>query len=73
MRDLLTSLSAFRAKDGFSPSGAATLIFLLKEPLFIRLRGEIPDPEALADEIWSTTLLLDKLGVFTTRDVSKNS
>lgn len=46
---------------------------LAQGALVYTLRGEIPDPEALADEIWSTTLLLDKPGLFTTRDVSKNS
>jgi rsbT co-antagonist protein RsbR len=66
VRDLLATLSATRAKEGFTPTETASFIFSLKEPLFRFLRREITDPEALADEIWSTGSVLDKLGLFTT-------
>jgi rsbT co-antagonist protein RsbR len=72
VRDWLTSLSASRARDGFTPSETATFIFSLKEPLFKRFREEIPDAGALAEEIWSSTLLLDKLGLFTTEAFQKS-
>lgn len=66
VRDLLAGLAASRAKEGFTPSETATFIFSLKEPLFARLRTEIPDPGALAEEMWSVSVVLDRLGLFTT-------
>jgi rsbT co-antagonist protein RsbR len=67
MRDLLASLSASRARQGFTPSETATFVFSLKEPLFTRLREEYRgDGEGLARELWTATLLLDKLGLLTT-------
>ena len=45
----------------------------LKEPLFTRLRGELgSDANALADEIWIGTVLLDKLGLYTTEIFQKS-
>ncbi len=65
-REMLQSLSARRARAGFSPSETATFIFSLKEPLFARLSQELEtDPRALADETWAITVLLDKLGLMT--------
>ncbi len=66
VRDLLGALAATRAKEGFTPSETASFIFSLKEPLFKFLRREITDPEVLAEEMWSTGLVLDKLGLLTT-------
>src|SRR5262249_24991330 len=66
IRQRLESLSARRARAGFSPSETATFVFSLKEPLFVRLRQELErDPRALADETWAITVLLDKLGLMT--------
>ncbi len=65
VRDFLARLSRSRAQQGFSPSETATFVLSLKQPLFARLRTEIPDAQALADEIWATTDLLDKLGLLT--------
>jgi rsbT co-antagonist protein RsbR len=63
---LLISISASRARQGFTPSETATFVFSLKEPLFSRLRQEHgKDAEALADETWAATVLLDKLGLQT--------
>jgi rsbT co-antagonist protein RsbR len=54
-------------RQGFSPSETATFVFSLKQPLFRRLRKELStDADALADELWATTVLLDKLGLYTT-------
>ncbi|MGH7315128.1 MAG: ATP-binding protein, partial [Candidatus Rokuibacteriota bacterium] len=65
-RDMLASLSATRARQGFTPSETAAFIFSLKEPLFGRLRGEYrADPECLARELWTATLLLDGLALWT--------
>jgi rsbT co-antagonist protein RsbR len=62
----LEDLSRSRALAGFSPSETAMFVFSLKQPLFARLRGEIKDAETLAQELWGVTLLLDKLGLYTT-------
>ena len=66
VREFLTRVSKSRAMQGFSPSETATFVLSLKQPLFIRLRGEFGnDAQGLADEIWATTDLLDKLGLST--------
>jgi rsbT co-antagonist protein RsbR len=66
VRDLLTRLSRSRAVQGFSPSETAMFVFSLKQPLFDRLRARLPDADALAREIWTVSLLLDRLGLYTT-------
>jgi rsbT co-antagonist protein RsbR len=66
LRDFLNNLSSSRAKEGFTPTETASFIFSLKQPLFMRFRAEIGDPNALTEEIWNTTLVLDTLGLFTT-------
>jgi rsbT co-antagonist protein RsbR len=72
-RELLSEVSAARAKDGFTPSETATFVFSLKQPLFTRLRAQLSsDPEALADEIWICTVLLDKLGLYTVEVFQKS-
>ena len=66
VRDVLAEVSRSRSLQGFSPSETATFIFSLKQPFFKRLRREIDkDVDALADETWRATLLLDKLGLYT--------
>jgi len=72
VRELLASLSATRARQGRAPSETATFIFSFKEPLFARLHEEYRnDPEGLARELWTATLLLDKLGLLTTEAFQK--
>ena len=64
---MLADLSRSRAQLGFSPSETAIFIFSLKQPLFDRLRREFGnDAQGLADAVWSSTNLLDKLGLYTT-------
>jgi rsbT co-antagonist protein RsbR len=66
-REMLAALSRSRAKAGYTPSETAILVLALKLPLFERLRGEIGgDAEALASEVWHTTIVLDRLALFTT-------
>jgi rsbT co-antagonist protein RsbR len=66
VRELLDDLSRARVAQGFSPSETAIFVFSLKEPLFELLRREIRrNPDDLAREIWTTTRLLDKLGLYT--------
>jgi rsbT co-antagonist protein RsbR len=72
VREMLAGLSTARARQGRPPSETATFIFSLKEPLFVRLREEYRgDAEALAREMWTATLLLDKLGLLTTEAYQK--
>jgi rsbT co-antagonist protein RsbR len=66
VREQLGDLSRMRALAGFSPSETATFVFSLKQPVFTRLRAEVRDTDSLADEVWRATLLLDKLGLYTT-------
>jgi len=67
VRDFLAGTSRSRATLGFSPSETASFVFSLKQPLFARLREELAkDAAALAEEMWAATVLLDKLGLYTT-------
>jgi rsbT co-antagonist protein RsbR len=64
---MLTTISASRARQGFTPSETATFVFSLKQPLFERLGQTYgDDPLGLIDEIRTVNLLLDNLGLFTT-------
>ncbi len=66
VRDVLINVSRSRARQGFNPTETATFIYSLKYPLISKLRDEIGDnAQALGDEIWNATQLLDKLGLFT--------
>jgi rsbT co-antagonist protein RsbR len=66
VKDMLGSLSRSRAQQGFSPSETAMFIFSLKQPLFNALtRDKKLSPAQLAQTSWSTTLLLDELGLYT--------
>jgi rsbT co-antagonist protein RsbR len=47
-------------------------VFSLKQPIFMRLRQELGnDAQALADETWKASRLLDALGLFTTEVYQK--
>jgi rsbT co-antagonist protein RsbR len=72
-RAFLEDLSRTRARQGFSPSETATFVFSLKQPLFARLRQELGrDPEALGDELWNASVVLDRLGLYTTEVYQKS-
>ena len=72
VRALLADVSRTRARQGFTSSETATFIFSLKEPLFTTLRREFArDADALGTETWTTTRLLDALGLFTTEVYQK--
>jgi rsbT co-antagonist protein RsbR len=67
VREQLRELSSERARQGFTPSETAMFVYSLKDPLFGRLRQEIGhDATVLADEMWAASVLLDRLGLFTT-------
>jgi len=66
VREVLNSISTSRARQGFSSGETATFVLSLKQPIFNAIRREdASDPAALFDDIWKTTLLLDKLALLT--------
>lgn len=66
-RELLTSISASRARQGFSPTDVATFVLSLKQPLFVVIREKMAkSPDLLFETIWSSTRLLDNLALITT-------
>jgi rsbT co-antagonist protein RsbR len=72
VRDMLKNVSESRTQQGFSPSEIATFVLSFKQPLFARLRKEFAqDAQALTDETWAATELLDKLGLYTTEIYQK--
>jgi len=72
VKDLVTEIAAQRARQGFSPSETATFVFSLKQPLFTRLRQELGnDAQAIADETWKATQMLDALGLYATEVYQK--
>ena len=67
VRGLLTELSRTRATRGFTPTETATFVFSLKRPLFARLQDALEHrPAEMGPALWAATLLLDRLGLFTT-------
>ncbi len=66
-REMLADLSRSRAQQGFTPTETAIFVLSMKKPLFAVLRDSLAsDPNALAAELWSTTQLVDSLGLYTT-------
>lgn len=67
VREMLERISRSRGLQGFKPSETATFVFSLKQPLFHRLRQEYAsEPQRVADALWSITVLMDRLGLYTT-------
>jgi rsbT co-antagonist protein RsbR len=66
VRDTLTDISSSRAKQGFSTSETATFVLSLKQPFFNVIRKELAaTPDAMFEELWKTTELVDKLALLT--------
>jgi rsbT co-antagonist protein RsbR len=73
VRGLLEEVSRSRALQGFTPSQTATFVFSLKQPTFGCLRRELAkNAEALAEETWTLSSLLDRLGLYTTEMFQKS-
>jgi rsbT co-antagonist protein RsbR len=67
LRDLLASLSASRAVQGFTPSETAMFVLSLKAPLFNLARGQMGDKtDQLYAEITAIDDFIDKLALHTT-------
>ncbi|MGA4635753.1 STAS domain-containing protein [Pseudomonas solani] len=61
VRSLLERLSQAQSRQGFTPSETATFVLSLKEPLFQRIQDR---GENAIELVWTTTRLLDKLGLY---------
>lgn len=73
VREFLSKVSSSRAVQGFSSSETATFVFSIKQPVFNRIRMELKEASLeLSGEIWTATVLLDKLGLFTTEAYQKS-
>ena len=73
VRDFLDGISRSRAQQGFSSDETAMFIFSLKKPFFAALRTDAgKDADALADQVWRATELLDALGLHTVRTFQKS-
>ena len=72
-RAILEEVSREGVQRGDTPSQTATFVFSLKQPLFNILRRDLgKEADKLADEIWTVTLILDKLGLYTTEFFQKS-
>ncbi|NUQ21001.1 MAG: STAS domain-containing protein [Gemmatimonadaceae bacterium] len=72
VREVLSEVSREGAASGLTPSETATFVFSLKRPLFAALRKATGnDANALADETWAATTLVDQLGLYTTEVFQK--
>ena len=68
LREFLEGVSRSRAEQGFTAPETATFIFSFKQPLFAQLRADNgDDAEGLARDIWSSTQILDALGLHTVK------
>src|SRR3982751_6815889 len=66
VREFLEGISRSRVAQGFSADETASFIFSFKRPFFAALRTSTgKDPEALAEQVWKATQLLDALGLHT--------
>jgi rsbT co-antagonist protein RsbR len=71
--EFISEVSRSRVIQGFTPTETATFVLSLKQPLFVRLRkiheGRTDD---LFEDLWNATVLLDKLGLYTTEVFQKS-
>ena len=73
VKDNLDGISSARAVQGFSPSETATFVFSLKQPLFALAQQRVgQDVKRLAEILWNLTVILDKLGLYTTEVYQKS-
>ncbi len=73
IREFLEGISRSRVAQGFSSDETASFIFSLKKPFFAALRTDAgKDADALADQVWRATELLDALGLHTVKAYQKS-
>ena len=67
VRDVLARVSRDGAQAGLTPAETALFVLSLKRPLFEVIRRQAGvDADALADEMWRATNILDRLALYTT-------
>lgn len=72
VRDILSTVSRNRARQGFTPTETAMFIFSLKQPLFSMLQREVgSDAQRLSEAVWSVTQIIDGLGLQTVESYQK--
>jgi len=64
-RELLTEISASRARRGFTPTETAHFVLSLKQPLFNVIRRKEANADELFKNIVTITVLLDRLSLLT--------
>lgn len=68
LREFLDAISRSRAQQGFTSVETASFVFSFKQSLFSQLRADnATDADALARDIWSSTQVLDSLGLYTVK------
>ncbi len=73
IREFLEGISRSRVAQGFSSDETASFIFSLKKPFFAALRADAgKDADALAEQVWRATELLDALGLHTVKTYQKS-
>jgi rsbT co-antagonist protein RsbR len=73
IREFLEGITRSRVAQGFSSDETASFIFSLKKPFFAALRADAgKDADALADQVWKATELLDSLGLHTIKAFQKS-
>lgn len=71
--NFLDEVSRARALAGYTPSETATFVFSLKQSLFRALRKQLEnDGIRLAEETWTVSELIDRLGLYTTEVFQKS-
>jgi rsbT co-antagonist protein RsbR len=66
-RETFQSISASRARQGFSTVEVATYVLSLKQPIFAAIRGTFKgNQDELFETIWAASELLDRLALVTT-------
>jgi len=66
-REIFQTISATRARQGFSPVDVATFVLSLKQPLFAAIRSALREnQDEMFETIWAGTELLDRLALITT-------
>jgi rsbT co-antagonist protein RsbR len=64
-KDLLAAIARERVERGFTPSEMGRFLISLKPPIYEALRARISEPDTLTEAIWTTTRILDFLGLYT--------
>jgi rsbT co-antagonist protein RsbR len=72
LRRFVTGLSRDRVTRGFTSEQTATFVFSLKKPLFALLRRELAStPDAMAEQMWVASELVDRLGLLTVKEYQR--